>query len=145
MLCLNVLEYLDDPRAVLQSLRAHIETGRRDRGAGAATDPPCSDPSTAAWAISAAMPRLNARQLLEAQGLRGGDDRSIQQGRSAALVDQQQDFGSGKLSKPLLKTFDKTVWIWRRLDRLIPWPGLSLIAVARNREPAPRHRRRDPA
>jgi hypothetical protein len=29
-----------------------------------------------------------------------------------------------------LKIFDKTVWIWRRIDRLLPWRGLSLIVVA---------------
>jgi hypothetical protein len=23
------------------------------------------------------------------------------------------------------------VWLWRRLDWLMPWPGLSLITVAR--------------
>jgi len=32
-----------------------------------------------------------------------------------------------------LKLFDKTVWFWSRLDKLIPWPGLSLIAVARKK------------
>ena len=40
-------------------------------------------------------------------------------------------FGARNINKPVLKVFDKTVWIWRRLDRLMPWPGLSLIAVAR--------------
>ena len=35
------------------------------------------------------------------------------------------------ISKLMLKIFDKTVWIWRRIDRLLPWRGLSLIAVAR--------------
>jgi hypothetical protein len=33
----------------------------------------------------------------------------------------------------VLKIFDKTVWLWRRLDVLMPWPGLSLIMVARKR------------
>jgi hypothetical protein len=32
--------------------------------------------------------------------------------------------------------FDKTVSVWRRLDSLIPWMGLSLIVVAR-KETAP--------
>jgi hypothetical protein len=27
--------------------------------------------------------------------------------------------------------FDKTVWFWRRVDGLLPWPGLSLVAVAK--------------
>jgi hypothetical protein len=35
-----------------------------------------------------------------------------------------------RISKLSLKVFDKTVWIWRRIDPVLPWPGLSLIAVA---------------
>jgi hypothetical protein len=38
---------------------------------------------------------------------------------------------STAINKPTLKIFDKTVWLWRRVDRLLPWRGLSLIAVAR--------------
>jgi hypothetical protein len=45
-------------------------------------------------------------------------------------------FGSGNINKPVLKLFDKTVWLWRRIDRLLPWPGLSLIIVARNTGPS---------
>jgi hypothetical protein len=29
-----------------------------------------------------------------------------------------------------LKLFDKSVWFWRRIDFLLPWRGLSLVAVA---------------
>jgi hypothetical protein len=35
-----------------------------------------------------------------------------------------------QINKLMLKVFDKTVWIWRRIDRLLPWRGLSLVAVA---------------
>ena len=35
-----------------------------------------------------------------------------------------------QINKLMLKIFDKTVWIWRRIDRLLPWRGLSLIVVA---------------
>ena len=35
-----------------------------------------------------------------------------------------------RINKLILKLFDKTVWIWRRIDGLLPWRGLSLIAVA---------------
>lgn len=41
--------------------------------------------------------------------------------------------GSRRISRITLKLFDKTVWLWRILDRLIPLPGLSLIAVGRKR------------
>jgi len=36
-----------------------------------------------------------------------------------------------RIAKVALKLFDKTVWIWRRLDGLMPWQGLSLVAIAR--------------
>jgi glycosyltransferase involved in cell wall biosynthesis/phospholipid N-methyltransferase len=35
-----------------------------------------------------------------------------------------------RISKLTLKIFDKTVWIWRRIDGLLPWRALSLVAVA---------------
>jgi hypothetical protein len=41
---------------------------------------------------------------------------------------------SGRINKLTLKIFDKSVWIWRRLDGLFPWKGLSLIVVARKNE-----------
>ncbi|MFN0101385.1 MAG: glycosyltransferase [Bryobacteraceae bacterium] len=39
-------------------------------------------------------------------------------------------FGSQRLNRFTLKLFDKTVWFWRRIDPLLPWPGLTLYAVA---------------
>jgi hypothetical protein len=35
-----------------------------------------------------------------------------------------------RISKVMLKIFDKTVWFWRHLDGVLPWPGLTLVAVA---------------
>ena len=43
--------------------------------------------------------------------------------------------GSRKIGKPVLKLFDKTVWLWSRLDPIMPWNGLSLILVARSKAP----------
>jgi len=39
--------------------------------------------------------------------------------------------GRRSINKLSLKIFDKTVWLWRRLDPLLPWRGLSLVAVGR--------------
>ena len=41
-------------------------------------------------------------------------------------------FATDRINKPVLKIFDKTVWLWRRIDGLLPWRGLSLILIARN-------------
>ena len=40
-----------------------------------------------------------------------------------------------RISKPVLKLFDKTVWLWKRLDPILPWRGLSLVVVARKKNP----------
>jgi glycosyltransferase involved in cell wall biosynthesis len=39
-------------------------------------------------------------------------------------------FGSKQLNRVTLKLFDKTVWFWRRIDPIVPCPGLTLFAVA---------------
>ncbi len=38
--------------------------------------------------------------------------------------------GPNAFSKLFLKLFDKTIWLWRLLDHLIPWQGVSMIAVS---------------
>jgi SAM-dependent methyltransferase len=38
-----------------------------------------------------------------------------------------------QINKLFLKVFDKTVWFWRRIDFLLPWPGLSLVAIAKKK------------
>ena len=37
------------------------------------------------------------------------------------------------LSRFSLKVFDKTVWLWRLLDPITPWSGLSAVIAARKR------------
>ena len=39
-----------------------------------------------------------------------------------------------RMPKYQLKLYDSLVWLWRMLDRLLPWQGLSLVAVARRPE-----------
>jgi hypothetical protein len=29
-----------------------------------------------------------------------------------------------------LYVFDRFVWLWRRIDRRLPWPPTSIIAIA---------------
>jgi glycosyltransferase involved in cell wall biosynthesis len=41
--------------------------------------------------------------------------------------------GRKRLSKLSLKIFDKTVWLCRMLDAVLPWSGLSVIMVARKK------------
>ncbi len=41
--------------------------------------------------------------------------------------------GSQRISKMSLKLFDKLVWLWRILDHLLPWKGLTLLVTARRK------------
>lgn len=34
-----------------------------------------------------------------------------------------------RMAKYQLKLFDSLVWLWRRVDWLLPWPGLSIVAI----------------
>lgn len=38
--------------------------------------------------------------------------------------------GGKRINRFTLKLFDKTVWFWRLIDPVLPWPGLTLFAVA---------------
>lgn len=130
VLCLNVLEYAEDPAAVLHRAAMMLNPG---------------------GAVIVLVP--------QGPGLFGSVDRSLGHKRRFALADLNRMFDAEgltmdrvhqinkigtpawwlfgsllrrkKISKVALKIFDKTVWIWRRLDWAMPWAGLSLIAVAR--------------
>jgi glycosyltransferase involved in cell wall biosynthesis len=131
VLCLNVLEYLDDPAGVVGSLAATLKPGGAlialvpqgpglygmlDRGLGHKRR------------YSAA----GLRALLGEKGFTVERLYSFNKAGAPPWWVYSRIFGSRRINKPVLKIFDKTVWMWSRLDWLMPWPGLSLIAVARN-------------
>jgi len=130
VLCLNVLEYLDAPERVVASLRAALKPGGNlivlvPRG----------------QALFGSLDRrlghkrryspADLKNLLQSQGF--GIEKVYDFNRAGAPPwwFYSKVFSAGNINKPVLKVFDKTVWLWRRLDWLMPWPGLSLIAVAR--------------
>ncbi len=129
-LCLNVLEYVDNPVAVLSALRPSLRPG----GVVLVLTP--QGPGLYAGVDRTLGHRRRFRQAeLEALLDRAGFkvERVYQLNKIGAVA----WWFSGKLlarrriSKVTLKLFDKTVWLWRRVDRLMPWRGLSLVAVAR--------------
>jgi glycosyltransferase involved in cell wall biosynthesis len=130
VLCLNVLEYLDDPGAVVDSLRTTLKEngvlvilvphdprlfGSLDRSLGHKRRYTAGD----------------SRRLLEAHGFDVERAYSFNKAGAPPWWAYGKLLGSRNINKPVLKIFDKSVWFWRRVDGIIPWPGLSLIVAAR--------------
>jgi SAM-dependent methyltransferase len=130
VLCLNVLEYLDDPGALIESLRGTLKEGgallilvpqgRRlfgslDRRLG--------------HKRRYNLPELRA--LLESHGFAVETVHDFNKAGTPPWWAYSKLLDSKSINKPVLKVFDKTVWLWSRIDWLMPWRGLSLIAVAR--------------
>ena len=71
------------------------------------------------------------KQLLESQGFTTEQAYDFNRAGAPPWWAYSKMTRARNINKPVLKIFDKTVWLWRRLDWLMPWPGLSLITVAR--------------
>jgi glycosyltransferase involved in cell wall biosynthesis len=130
VLCLNVLEYLDAPERVVTSLRATLKPGGNlivlvPRG------PALFGSLDRSLGHKRRYSPLDVSRLIEPQGFAVEQAYDINKAGAPPWWAYGKLFSARHINKPVLKIFDKTVWIWRRLDWLMPWPGLSLIVVAR--------------
>src|SRR5579872_4749319 len=130
VLCLNVIEYLDDPGQVIESLRATLKPdgvllvlvpngpalfGTLDESLG----------------HKRRYRSREARQMVESEGFTVETVYNFNKAGTPPWLAYSRLFGSRNINKLVLKVFDKTVWLWRRIDGFLPWPGLSLILIAR--------------
>jgi glycosyltransferase involved in cell wall biosynthesis len=130
VLCLNVLEYLDDPAAALRSLRVTLKPGGRiivlvPQGPGLFGSLDRSMGHKRRYSAS------DARAAIRAEGFEVERAWGFNKAGAPPWWMYSKLSGSRRINKLTLKIFDKTVWLWRRMDRIIPWPGLSLILVGR--------------
>jgi len=130
VLCINVLEYIDDPAAVVRSLSATLKPGGTlivlvPRGPGLYGTLDRSLGHKRRYGTG------DARQLMESQGFAVDQIFGFNKAGTPPWFAYSKLLGSRTINKPVLKIFDKTVWLWRHLDGLMPWPALSLIMVAR--------------
>jgi glycosyltransferase involved in cell wall biosynthesis len=130
VLCLNVLEYVDAPESVVSSLCDTLKPGGR-----LVILVPRSPALFGSLDRSLGHKRryspADLRQLVESHSLTIEKVYDFNKAGAPPWWTYSKVFGARSINKPVLKIFDKTVWIWRRLDGLMPWPGLSLVAVAR--------------
>lgn len=132
-LCINVLEYLDDPAAALRRLRRTLKPGGRivvlvPQGEGLFGSLDKSMGHKRRYSSEAARRELNAHgfEMERAWG--------FNKAGAPPWFFYSKIAGSRRINKLTLKIFDKSVWLWRHMDSVLPWPGLSLILVARKTE-----------
>ncbi len=131
VVCLNVLEHLDEPVRVLENFRRALAPGGR-----------------AIVLVPAGPSRYNALDRALGHRLRYTSARLREVVTAAGFeVERLFDFNRAgvpgwrvngwmrrtNFSRGQLKLFDSFVWLTRRIDRLLPWGGLSLIVIARKK------------
>jgi glycosyltransferase involved in cell wall biosynthesis len=130
VLCVNVLEYVEDPCATLSILSGTLKPGGvlivlapQSRSLYGSMD--------RAMGHKRRFQRNDAIRLLQKAGMKVETIRSLNKIGALSWWLSSRVLRASHISKIALKIFDKTVWIWRRADPVLPWRGLSLILVAR--------------
>ena len=129
VLCVNVLEYVEDPVAVLASAQRLLKPDGslivlvpQGKGLFGSIDRTLGHYRR--------FDRAGLRAMLEQQGLAEKQIVQLNKIGTPAWWFYGNVLGRKRINKVTLKIFDKTVWLWRLVDWLLPWRGLSLIVVA---------------
>ena len=130
VLCVNVLEYVENPAATISILYRTLKPG----GALVVLVPQghgLSGSLDRAMGHKRRFQRDEAVRLLQDAGMKVERIRSLNKISAPSWWLYSRVLRTSHINKFALKLFDKTVWVWRRLDPVLPWRGLSLILVAR--------------
>jgi glycosyltransferase involved in cell wall biosynthesis len=129
VLCLNVLEYAPDPAATLRSIHKTLRPG----GVLLVLVPQGPGVYGTIDQTLGHKRRFEAGDLCRLLTSSGFTVQRLYQlnkfGKPAWWL-YSRVLKRRQINKVTLKLFDKTVWLWRRVDFLFPWRGLSLIGVA---------------
>src|SRR5579863_9253170 len=131
-LCMNILELVEDPQSVIASLKSCLKPG----GSLIVLVPQSHALFSAIDKRMGHKRRFQAaelRQILESCGMQVEREHQLNKFGALSWWIFGHLFLRNRINRPALKLWDKTVWFWRRVDPLLPWKGLSLIVVARNK------------
>ena len=128
VLCLNVLEHIPDERRALENIRSLLVPG----GRAIILVPQGPNLYGAIDEVLGHCRRYSReplRRLLEEAGF--GVERMLDFNRAAwpGWYIQGKLLRRRTLGRLPLRLFDRLVWLWRKTDRWLPWPPVSIIAV----------------
>jgi 2-polyprenyl-3-methyl-5-hydroxy-6-metoxy-1,4-benzoquinol methylase len=130
VLCANLLETVEDPQAVLASMAGCLKPGGSlvvltpqgknlygslDRGMG----------------TKRRFDEADLAALLGQIAFRIEQTHEINKIGAVGWWFSSRVLHRSRISRPSLKLWDKSVWLLRRIDAILPWHGLSLVVVAR--------------
>ncbi len=128
VVCLNVVEHVADDALALRNIHSSLAPG----GRAVILVPQCQ------WAFGAIDEALGhyrrySREQLEGRMREAGF--RVEAMLSFNRVSLPGWYVTGRwlrrrtISPFAMRVFDSLVWLWRRVDRLLPWPSTSIIAV----------------
>jgi len=129
VVCLNVLEHVEDDMTALRNIRSALKPG----GRAIILVPHGQEIFGTLDTVLGHYRRYSHRELqgkAEQAGFRV--ERILEFNR----ISRPAWYVSGRLLKRTalsrfqLRIFDWFVWLWKRIDRLLPWPPTSIIAIA---------------
>jgi len=129
-LCVNVLEYLDNPAALVEELRDTLRP-EGDLVILVPQGPSLFGTIDQTLGHKRRFSATELRKMVESAGLHVERLHQLNKIGTPAWWLFGRVLHRRQISKPALKLFDKTAWLWRRIDSILPWRGLSLIVVAR--------------
>jgi SAM-dependent methyltransferase len=132
VLCLNVLEYLDQPRPLVAVLGEAIKPGG-DLVILVPQGPGLFGSVDRALGHKRRYSAAEIRRLLQDLGFEIRQVHQLNKAGKPAWWLFGKVLHRRHINKLTLKLFDKSVWLLRRLEWLLPWSGLSLVVVARRR------------
>lgn len=129
VVCLNVLEHIEDDIAGLRNIHSALRPG----GRAVVLVPHGQEIYGTLDAALGHYRRYSGKELcarMEEAGFR------VEHLLSFNRISRPGWYVSGRMlrrktfSRTQMKLFDRFVWLWRRIDRGLPWPPTSIIAVA---------------
>ncbi len=130
VMCVNLLETVENPKAVLKSMASCIKPG----GALVALVPQGTGLYGALDKGMGHKRRFDAPDLrawLSDLGFRVEREHQVNKIGKLGWWFSSRILSRSRISRPGLKLWDKSIWLLRRIDPLLPWNGLSLVVVAR--------------
>jgi SAM-dependent methyltransferase len=131
LLCINVLEHVEDPDQVVASCAGVIEPG----GSLIVLAPQGRKMGSLDRTLGhkRRFTKKQLRALLTNHGF--AVDRLYQLNKIGAPAWwlYSRVLRARHINKVTLKLFDKTVWLWKRIEGALPWKGLSVVAVAKKK------------